>query len=363
MKPEISKIKKNIVFCAGVILTAAVIVKSGDVKEGVTNGFRICTNVVMPSLFPMLILSAFFCRTGIPSIARKLLFFPVRFISGASDASVEAYLYGAVCGYPVGVKTAVSLYDSGRIPLKEAQTAALININPGLAFSVIVAGKSYFGSVAAGGGLYGSVCLANTVLCILNRDKKSNKHDYLFTENSDISDALINAVSDAVKSSVSICSWITVFSAFSAILPAFTERIPFVLFAEVTAAVRYCSARRFLPLCAFSLAFGGLCVFCQLLPDLHRLRLPARKYLSARIFAGICAFLFETLFIKIFPQQIPASHTLGISFFPYESSAPGSASLALLCAVFMFSIFSENSVNKKAPHLKRGKFFCINACE
>jgi len=341
MKIFTEKHKRDAGFIIALSVYILAFVFSSKVKQGVLDAVDICLGSIIPSLFPMLVLSTFLTLTGIPEKLKRLIFFPVGKITGLSADAAESFIFGATAGYPVGVKTAYYLYRKKRIGLKQAGKAALININPGLAFSVIVTGKIMFGSALTGLTLYISVTAANLLLGFLLRDKKTDisAKNKKAAPRQDISHNLIDAVSSSVKSMASICAWITVFSAFTAPLTDILKTPYINILLEVTSGTKLCAEKGFLPLCAFTMGFGGACVLFQLLPEIKELGIPIKKYLLCRLFSGIAAFITETLLINAFPvQRAVFSEESGIINLR-GASLSGSTALIILCAVFMFSVY------------------------
>ena len=349
MKHVINAGKKYAVFLLAVIGIILCITRFGQVKDGVKNGIGICTGSILPSLFPMLILTAFLTYTGIPRKIRSMIFCPIGLISGSSQLCTEVFLFGSVSGYPVGVKTAVALYGQRNVQLKEFQTAALANVNPGLAFSVLIAGKQCFGSVNAGITMYISVCIGNLMLCQLLRGKikPANRFPVADYKNEQPSEALVHAVDSAVKSTVSISAWITAFCAAASLFGNVLTDSPYVFFTEVTGAVIYCASATGLPMCAFCMAFGGFCILFQLLPELRKLKISVPKYLLSRLLSAVCAYASERVFLYLLPESALASACGRIILEPAVGSFWLSGALALLCTVFIVSNMTAQTTQKR----------------
>lgn len=339
MKTTCISKRNHFIFIFTLLITAAVLIWNDEVKEGVINGISICMNTVVPSLFPMLIISAFFASVGMPDRIKRILFYPIKKVMHLSGQCAEVFYLGGTAGYPVGVKTAVSMYNSGKLDLSEAQKTALINVNPGIAFSLFVAGKQLCGTLIIGITLYFSVTISNLLLSYFLRGKeKTQKNDNKNYSETSISNAFINAVEGSVKSIVSICAWITVFTAFLALLIKLPAHKIILLFVEVTNAVKRSAAQQKYAICAFEMGFGGFCIFFQLLPDLIRLQIRPWKYLACRTFSGLSAYVLEFFFIKTIPGIILTNASCNTVFKPSSTSVYGSAALVFLCIVFMLSL-------------------------
>ncbi len=324
---------------AAILISLFAVKHIASITQGARIGIDLCMNTMIPSLFPMLALSSFLSRLRYPNKVDRAVFLPIQWLSGLPSSTAPVFFFGSLNGYPVGVKTAVSLYAAGRIDLRSAQKAALINVNPGIIFSVLVAGKIYCGSAAHGILLYSAVTISNLLLCLTLRKNKHKPPAIDGAEWNDLSftDALVKAVDATIKNTASICAWIVLFSAITAPLSSLPFFKPLTVLSEVTKAVIYCASERNLPLCAFSMGFGGICIFLQLLPDLKRLGVHPAVYLLYRSFSGGLSFLAEILFLKIIPASVLTSSTQHVLLRPVSVSAAGTAVLILFCIVFMLS--------------------------
>ena len=341
---HISDSKKQILSSAAVLLLSALVIQQNSlVRDGVSQGIAVCTGSVIPSLFPMLILSAFLTSAGLPQPLCGLLFFPIKKLTGVSADAAECFLFGSTAGYPVGVKTSAALFRKNQLSKPSATRAALLNVNPGVAFSVLTVGKQFFGNTVIGLSLFTSVTLSNLAAGILLnlimplQERPVKKEDAGSTV---YSAALITAVESSVRSLVSISAWIVAFSAFTAPLQAVINTPILISLLEVTNAAQTCARHGNCALCAFSLGFGGFCVFLQLLPELKTLGITAAKYLGVRVFAGLCACIIEIAILRIFRLSSAVFSPANTEFRISRSSLVGSISIFFLSAVFILSLYA-----------------------
>lgn len=129
---------------------------TGWVGEGLT----LCARVVVPSLFPSLVLSELLVSSGAGEALGRLLGGVMRRVFGVSGAGAAAVCLGTLCGFPVGAGCAVSLYDRGVISREECQHLFTFVNNPGSAFLISAVGVSLFGSRRLGVVLWG-LCLGS----------------------------------------------------------------------------------------------------------------------------------------------------------------------------------------------------------
>lgn len=337
-----SKLKSNAVFFCTAALFALLIIKSSEVKAAVTQVFTGCARNIIPPLFPALALSGFMSLNGLPGTLRKTVGAAARTLLGISPDCTGAVVFGAAAGYPAGVKTAVQLFAGGRADKDSCARAAALFVNPGVVFTVITVGRQMCGSALTGVLLYTSVLLAQFLTGIITR--KPIKNNTIKTEtvsSEDYGQNLINAVNTAVSSCVSITAWITLFGAAQALVKLLPLRRfdgVLSLTSEVTQAVSYSLYTNSLPKCAFALGSGGLCVVCQLMPDIKKLGIPLRRFLFYRLFIGALSAVITKLALFLFPAAVTTGSVSAVFALSQTPSPRGFFSLLFLCVIFMFSI-------------------------
>ena len=321
-----------------------------NAKEAIS----MCIGTLIPSLFPSLIVTSALSQTGIPPAIRKMLFFPVHFLTGAPFSAAECFLLGQTAGYPAGIKTAAAAYEKESLSQAQAEQSALINVNPGLPFSILIAGKAFSGNSATGAVLYSAVFLSDLLLGIILRRSKNDackpvqNRDTHFTA----SDILVKSVSEAAAATLNICAWILAFFIFTAPLSLLPQLSPLTYVLEVTKATEFCVVNNKYPQAAFCMGFGGLCIFFQQIPDLRRLKIPLLRYLLSRLFCGLLSFLLVLLLRTVFPHAIPVfqSHDPAVRF--TKGSYSGGAAILLFSIAFIISI-APKSTNDVKKHVSR----------
>ena len=90
------------------IFCLACILRNSEVAiAGMTRGLKLCVSTVIPSLFPFMVLSELIVSSGAVVPVGKLLSRPFRWLFGIRGEGSVAVLLGALCGFPVGAKSAV----------------------------------------------------------------------------------------------------------------------------------------------------------------------------------------------------------------------------------------------------------------
>ena len=327
-------------FLCAVLLTVYIILDNDTVTYGAKKGVDLCLYTVGPSLFPVLILTIFASNIEIPRSIKKRLMQPLCFIAGSSVDAGICYLFGAISGYPVGVKTAASLFRDGKISIEEARRAAVCNINPGIAFSVLVVGKSFAGSIKIGFILYISITLSDFLLLSLLRFSKKTvvKEPVVSSASVSPGDALIIAVEKAIRNTAVMSGWIVAFSALFASVLAEQKYSAAFLFLEVTNGASFFAAAHKWQYCAFCMGFGGACLYFQLLPDLKFLKISVSQYIISKLFTACASYLISGVLFRIIPVTVHAfsqgTPEIKLNMF----STAGTCALFFMCLVFISSV-------------------------
>ena len=344
-------------FWCGVAAGAAVLLRPQAAAAGVKNGLALCAGVVIPSLFPFLAVSSFCARTGTPKMLGTL----TRVLFRLPPCAAPAVLFGLLGGYPVGCKTAAQLERDGLLTKEQAQRCTLFCVNAGPAFAISAVGELMLRQRRAGLLLFVSLTAAALMLGVLLRfTAAAPDRAAAAVSPAAPAAALVQACEAAAGAIFGICGWVTLFSCWNALLagsalPAGLKTALLCL-TEVTAGCACAAQRANLFTVAALLAWSGVCVVCQVLPQLKQLGTPLPLFLCFRgAHAALsCAVLWGLL--RLFPVEQAvfstfAGQTAARSF---SFSAPAAVALLGLCTVFLFDVERERPDFTRSP-LKKGK--------
>ena len=312
--------------------------------QGIKKGLELLTAVVIPSLFPFAVLSAYAARSSFRSAAETLLgkFTSRLFNTGGGAAAV--FVLGVTGGYPIGAKTALTMYRQGSLCADDAGRLTLFCVNAGPAFAVSAVGVSMLGSFKCGMILYASELLSALSLgffCrfLKNGDEPESAAQYVRTYN-----AFTEAVADGSRAIINISAWVLTFSCASTL----AELLPFDAFTvdfikavlEVTTGCAYFAGRVPLPVTAAMLGFGGISVICQVMPYLQELGVSKRLFFASRAVNAALNAFFASVLIGIFPQEkaVFASAAPAAAAFRLSYGAPACIILIILCILFILDV-------------------------
>lgn len=199
---------------------AALLLWSPGVGEGVRQGLAVCASVMIPSLFPFLILSDFLGRTRVGELLERPLGGLMAFLYRCPRELTPAILMSWVGGYPAGARVLAGMAERGTLSHEDAGLALTFCVNSGPAFLAVVVGAGVFGSPGWGLFLFGCQLLAGAaagrLLCrrrtIRLRPGKGRSACLPPVT------GFVQAVSSATSGMLSICAFVLVFSALSQLL-------------------------------------------------------------------------------------------------------------------------------------------------
>ena len=356
MKTHFQGNARRAIWAGGALLLFLLILMNAPaIKETFLENLRLCIHTLVPSVFPMLVLSAFLTEIGFPRPLMLLWHNTVGRLSAFSENSSQASFFGLTSGYPVGVKTAAVLYRSKKISKAEAQRLALSCVHPGIPFSVLAAGRAMFRSQTIGWLFFISVLLADLLIAKATYLQKKASLPIAppneKTERRSAQDALIRAVDSGIRNMSEILAWVLLFGVFYTAVTARLSPVKRVLLpvAEVTAAV-HASAKTHAPVAAaFSLGFGGICIHLQLLKELNVIGVRPLRFLCARLAAGALSAAFTYAGVLLFPQIVPTVSRNTASIRMFQTDFAGFLSLCAVAVLFILEIYERNPSKHRNP--------------
>ena len=358
---------------AACFLAYGLIRYAGQTAESACQGLSLCANTLIPALFPFFAASSLAVFTGLADSLGRWLENPMQKLFRLPGACASAFALGLAGGYPVGAKTALSLYQQGLCEKKEAQRLLAFCNNCGPAFILGAAGGAVFRSPAAGGLLYLCHVLASLLTGLLFRFSGSgqqNKGPSRPAPRQEIpfSAALAESVRSAASSTLNVCAFVVFFTVFLRLLKltgllAILTRllaslgVPAALTGPLAAGCFEMSGgvaalggaaaplRLRLTVAAFLLAWGGLSVHCQTLSLLSDSGLSVRPYFAGKFAHGLLAAGLTWLAAPFLPLAQAAG---SIPLLAGQASLPFSPAVGAVCAALLaLWLFCRQGKQKK----------------
>lgn len=333
--------KRIAVALLAVVLTAALIIFGADISYGIRCGLSACGEVVIPSLFPFMVLANFIAATGASDTVGRPLSYITSRVFALPKCTAATILLSYISGYPVGASLAQKLYSDGQLSKSDAERMLTFTVNSSPAMSIFAVGVGMLGSKEHGillccihiaASLLTGVIFSQIILRKRTANPIQNKiHN---KPKSNVADAFVNATADASSAMLKICGCVILFAGIVAAVKGFDFISPLL---EVTVGCRY-AVKHGLPLIAATLGFGGLSVIMQVL-TLSKGLIRPHILLTSRAVHAALSYLLCSATIKLLPETAVPVFSTGVPSFSSVTSltAPVSAALLLLSAVVMCS--------------------------
>ena len=185
-------------------------------EEAVRETLDLCARVLIPSLFPYMIISVLIIRSGAAEILGAPLAPVVRHLFRLPACSAGAVVLGILCGFPVGAQMAGELYIRGDLTKKEAERLIPLANCAGPAFVIEVVGGCLWNSREFGIFLYTvQLITAWIIAAVAARFTPKVKTEYRQTTSAvacSVPLCISEAVSTSALSMLKICGFIAFFS-------------------------------------------------------------------------------------------------------------------------------------------------------
>lgn len=319
---------------------------------GISRGLSVCGGVVLPALFPFLVLGGFVVRSGIAAALGRRVSGLTRPLFGLPGCAAPALLVAFIGGYPAGANAVAALYREGQLSREEGRRLLRFCVcgGPGFlvnAVGVGLTGYSEYGWVLFGAGVLSALLIGVTVP---REARRKREEPAAFSEKSALSPAaaLVESVTAACGTVLVLCGFVLLFSAVLALCEAggitgwlgrWGVLLPCLL--EVssgcTAAAHAGAAAPVL--LGFASGFGGVSVGCQVAAAVSGTDLMSRSFWLYRLWHGVLCAGITRLLYAVVPLPLPV---FGSGSVPVASAAavslPVSAALLVLCGVWMLSV-------------------------
>lgn len=325
---NLNSISKNLMFTLLFsVLIVYIILNPRNCIEYTLNGAKLFFNSVFPSLFPFLVIvNLIFAFGGMEIYAKffgKILCVPL----GLPKECSVVLLASIFCGYPLGARYAEKLYENKIINKKTLQRLLNIATNGSPLFII-----GTVGTVMLHSSFIGYVLLiSNMISCIVmgfilpGRSTSKQNKGYIHSsvaitaiesESPNLGVALKTSLEDAVKTCLSIGSFIIIFSVITSIikgsalyytainqlsiltpLPTSVVNGTFLGLLEITngcniLALSNLTLNSKAILCSFLIGFSGLSITAQVYSFVYTCKISMKRYLFFKTIQGIiCAFI------------------------------------------------------------------------
>lgn len=350
--------------------------QGASAQSGAYDGLIICGQIIIPSLFPFMVLSSFITRSGISSVLGKIFSPFAKLFHMPSEAGLPLFL-SFIAGYPVGASTASRLHSDGVLDKDDAFRMMCFAVCGGPAFIIKAVGQGMLGSTKAGVLLLAAHISAAVILgiisAIINWIKSKQKINKLYAagqinlqydrldmkrgniktiskksktegkEGKSVADAFVKSVHDSCMSMFPICGCVIIFSCILSIITSFNPpewlKTSLGCVLEVTTGCFSAAKGGNLAFIAAVLGFGGLSVCCQIFSAASNIKINYLKFFAYRLMHAFLSAAIMLVLQALFPTSIAVFGTTdtAVTVMPSSASLPASAALIFMSIIFLCS--------------------------
>ncbi len=282
---------------------------SDEIAHSVKSGLSLCANVIIPSVFPFIILSDLF-YANVDFTSNDLFSRLFKKVFKINSSGMYAFILGVLFGFPLGVKCARDLYQSGYLSREETERLIGFCNNTGPAFLVCGVGLGLRGAVDEGILLYAIMVLSALISGIIFSIPIKKRETSVPVLNNKAYFSITSSVKNAGINTLNICSYLTFFACVCGMLRKllgetyiYLSIIPFIEIGSATSILSktaLLSPQTSFALSALAIGFSGFSVHLQALSFLLDTDIRCHKYFLMKFFQGIIsvplAFLGYNLF-------------------------------------------------------------------
>ncbi|MGN0536914.1 MAG: nucleoside recognition domain-containing protein [Acutalibacteraceae bacterium] len=345
-------------FYIGVMfMCIAILCFARQTAEGVKKALICTVEILIPALFPFMVLSVLMIRSGFAQICGRVLSPITKSLFGLGGAAAPVIFLSLIGGFPVGAKGIRTLYNQGLIDKTTARRMGVFCISSGPAFLITAVGVRMLNSPQIGVILFVSQTTAVIILGVLARlipIEKNIKTQEQTTE--PFGDAVVCSAYDAANSMIQMMALVIVFFVVLEILSAlgvmeFLKGLPFLpqtisqnipkILLEVSAACSGLSSSGGVSPIAFAFAvgWGGLCVHFQIFGILGEIAPPKPLFFLFRLLNAVLSASITAVLLRIFqPVQNVFSNYTGVVSYANATHISGSIALLITCVLFVLTL-------------------------
>jgi len=341
------------------------------------NGLSLWWQIVLPSLFPFLILSNLITQTALPKLFGKLLNPIMQIVFKLPGISAIAVFLGMIGGYPVGAKVTADLRKNNTISSTAANKLISFTNNAGPLFISGAIGIGLYNNTKIGTLLLITHYLSALIVGFILRAPKEktiqndNNIEFEIITISKLGGTLTEAVKNAISSVTAVGGFIVLFSIISTILldsgfislisnlafPYLDNSVSYAIFSgllEVTNGVNLLSVSSIplvqkLVITSILLGFGGFSIHAQTLSVIAKTDIKINFYLIGKTLQGLIAgvLTYLSLFYTNFSEILLTPAFSGPEYNSHGFNAILSVVFGDLVITIIFKIFQTLWYSRK----------------
>lgn len=354
-----AKINKNsnyynifVVLCTLCITIYGVLILkfTKEISEATVNAIYRCIEIIIPSFFGFMVVSNLLVKTHVYIILSKPFSLISRYIFKIPSEYFSVFIISNIGGYPIGIKTISQMRMENKISSQDSESLICSCFCCSPSFIISVIGIGIFCNAKIGLYIYLCILISNIIIAIISGIGKPvpkvKKYNPEIKFNFSI---LADSIYSTSKTIFLICIMVIFFCIFNCVLecsnalPAVANFISNVLpikLSEATATVNtifeISNITEFekysfncIPLITGLLAFGGICVFAQVITICNK-QINLKKFYITRPLQIIISALISLAIFKLIPSNIAVSAGVKQVAFTHKNSI-----FSAICIVIM----------------------------
>ncbi|MBQ4568611.1 MAG: hypothetical protein IJA62_00915 [Ruminococcus sp.] len=349
-----NKTKAALIWVLVCVSLATLLIFPKECRNGGTNGAYLCIQVLIPSLFPFMVLSSFITESGLSAHLPQWMNKATMFIFNLPGCCTLTILLSLVGGYPVGASGIKSLWKQKMITKDQAKRMALFCVAAGPGFLVTYIGAVMTRNLKTGYILLVSQIVSVLILGILTGLSAKREETINPCSNAQIeiapARAIIPSVTKAINSCALMCALVVIFSSASEVLITLIKDNPsvkwIVAMFEITNGVKILAQGYPTALLSAACGFGGLCVHFQVLSQLRGLGISKLVFFIFRILQSILCGACTYILLKFFPVSQTVFSTVENAQSKMNNTTAGCIVLVICCCAFLISLKGAKSAGR-----------------
>lgn len=328
------------------------------VATGISRGMAVCTTVIIPTLYPFMLLAGMLTDSPLCRNPGKITRWITARLFGLPGCCGSAILLSLVGGYPAGMLAVASLYRQGQITAEQWRRTTAFCVGAGPGFIIGTVGSALLGSVRAGVLLYTAQAVSSLGIGIWLG--KGHRHQISTVTVTAPKRPFAEMVADSCRALLTMCGFVVAaamtLSLWEAVglariianATAWDATYVSTALAGLLEVSCGCIGAAGLPLApvwlSLMLSWGGLSVQGQLAATLPEQKLLTPRFWGWRLAHGIISSGLTLALFRLFPTQLQTMGSDAVAL-PYSVSVQGS--VMLLCLTFLAMLyFSQKSTGK-----------------
>ena len=332
----------------GVFLFLLALKNTEIAANGIKKGIHLATNMLIPSLFPFLVISDLALAAGVGDLATRLFARPAHALFGLTAKGTAVLMLGWLCGVPVGTVSAITMLKNGQISKQEFERLLLFSNTPSTGFLIGAVGASLFASKEAGIVLFFITLFVSFITGVLLKCLGGNLTPIVSSHTEGLKSGIsatqfTSAVQRGFFTLLQVCGFVLFFSAITECAKSLAKALSLPplaatvcaglleLTAGVSEAVLCFEPYSAFVLCAFFAGFSGLSICLQLFSIAQEAHPRLLPYLFSKLVQGALCALLAALYLAVRKPQLKTAAE-GFADF-------GSASLRLPPVITLATVF------------------------